>query len=184
MNKRVQNAISLLNDTFLPGTNKATRCLASCISNVIEIMVVFLLIDAFTEKHDSKISDIGDEDFFNRTPSVPLDDKVVLLNIRKNVFKDVQFIRLVKRDLEAKMEFVLVHEQDSKESCEFKQIIDETPDDLLARGIFNNIAVPFYAKEEYRAISMYLLLEKISDVYSSQQYNVLQRGCALQWPVY
>ena len=74
-------------------------------------MVVFLLIDAFTEKHDSKISDIGDEDFFNRTPSIPLDGKVALLNLRKNTIKDAQSTRLVESSLEARMEFVLVHEQ-------------------------------------------------------------------------
>ena len=92
---------------------------------------------------------------------------MVLLNVRKNIFEDAQFIRLVERALEARMEFIIVHEQNSKESCEFNQIIDETPDNLPARGIFMNIAVPFYAKEENRTISIYLLLKKISDVYSS-----------------
>ena len=78
------------------------------------------LIDSFKEEHESKISFISVEDFFNRTPTVPLNDKVVLLNVRKDIFKDAQFIRLVERTLEARMEFVIVHEQDSKESCEFK----------------------------------------------------------------
>ena len=125
------------------------------------------LLDAFKEEHDNKISIIGDEEFFDRTSPVSLDDKVVIFNLRKNVLKDAQFVRIVERALEARMKFVLVHEQDSKESCEFEQITDETPNDLLARGIYNNIAVPFYAKEEYRVISMYILLKKISDVHSS-----------------
>ena len=62
----------------------------------------------------------------------------------------------------------MIHEQDvDRGHCTFEQIIRQTPNELLARGLFNEIAVPLYRRAEYRDVSLKLVLKKVHDYFSS-----------------
>jgi len=98
--------------------------------------------------------------------------EVLLLYLNKDVFKDVdgRVSELVKVSLEKEMRTVLVYEQDAKEgSCGFNLIMCQTPDELLARGLFDELAIPLYTISEYRSVCLSLLLQRMSDICSSIQ---------------
>ena len=127
------------------------------------------VLDALEEEKRNKVSTISGEASFTDNVSAYASEDVVLLYLRKSIFEenDATFNNLVENALEIGMQFVLVHERDSDKSCEFEQIIKQTPEALIARGIYNSIAVPLYTKTEYRTISMHLLMKKINDACSS-----------------
>lgn len=61
----------------------------------------------------------------------------------------------------------MVHKQDvNKGYCAFEQFFLQTPKELLACGLYNDIAIPLYRRKEYNTVSMNLLLEKLNDCVS------------------
>ena len=66
---------------------------------------------------------------------------------------------ILQSALEANVEIVMAHERDStKMACDFSIIIGQTRSDLVAKGLYNNIAVPLYPLDEYRRISLRSIL--------------------------
>ena len=72
----------------------------------------------------------------------------------------------VKRAQAAKLPFVLVHERDPfAGGCDFSVIIDATPKDLVAEGLFDQLATPLYpdsGRAAYRDVSMQLLCRDLA----------------------
>jgi len=59
---------------------------------------------------------------------------------------------------------ILVHEQDlDKGGCPFSLIIEKTSTELLDPPfkLFREIAIPLYTRDEYRTISLRLILQKM-----------------------
>ena len=68
----------------------------------------------------------------------------------------------VRRALEAKVPFILVHERDPLAGgCDFSTIIDATPKDIVSEGLFDQyLATPLYPNSRsalYREVSLKLL---------------------------
>ena len=98
------------------------------------------------------------------------DCEVLLLYLNKDLFKDQngEVSKLVELSLKKGMKPVLVYEQDAvKGKCEFTTLYNQTPDVVKACGIFNELAIPMYTIPAYRTMSLYLLLQKMSDTCSS-----------------
>jgi len=93
--------------------------------------------------------------------------EVLLLYLNINVFKDPygEVSELVELSLKKGIHPVLVYEQDVREGkCEFSLLLKQTPAELHAYGLFNELAIPLYTIPEYRIVSMHLLLQKMSDI--------------------
>ena len=96
--------------------------------------------------------------------------EVLLLYLNKDVFKDPdgEVSELLELSLKKGMVPVLVFEQDAGEGkCDFSLLYSQTSDELLALGLFNELAIPLYTIPEYRKVSLYLLMQKMSDICST-----------------
>jgi len=96
--------------------------------------------------------------------------EVLLLYLNKDLFQDPdgEVIELVELSLKKGIEPVLIYEQDASEGkCEFAHFFTLTPNRLVASGLFDGLAIPFYSVPEYHAVSLYLLLQKICEICSS-----------------
>ena len=97
------------------------------------------------------------------------DKKVMLLYLNKKTFQDDEgrLKEAVLYSLDNAINVVMVHEQDvNKGYCAFEQLFLQTPKELLARGLYNDIAIPLYRRKEYNAVSMRLLSKKLNDCIS------------------
>jgi len=95
---------------------------------------------------------------------------VMLLYLNKDLFKDKygEVSGLVELFLKKGIKLLLVYEEDAKEGkCEFDILYSQTPDELLAYGLLDELAIPLYTIPAYRTVSLYLLLQKMSDICSS-----------------
>jgi len=95
---------------------------------------------------------------------------VMLLYLNEDSFKDPKgrLKEVVTLLYDENVNIVMVHEQDvDKGQCTFDQIIRQTPNDLVARGLYNDIALPLYTRAEYRDVSLNLMLKKMNDFSSS-----------------
>jgi len=122
-------------------------------------------VDELEEEDRVKVS-IVEDDFFITHPTSDVKDEVILLYLNDKVFQDTgeRVSRLVLKALEDGNKIVLVQEKDAdKGHCEFEQLIYKTPQDLLALGVYSDIAIPLYTTREYRKISMHLVLKKMSE---------------------
>ena len=73
---------------------------------------------------------------------------------------------------------VLVHEQDtSKGGCKFEEFFKVTPQKLINEpyNLYRDIAVPLYSMEEYRNVSLQLIINKI--VTSDPKLKQSTPGC-------
>jgi len=96
--------------------------------------------------------------------------EVLLLYLNKDVFKDPggEVSELVELSLKKGMVPVLVFEQDAGEGkCDFSLLYSQTPDELLAHGLFDELAIPLYNIPDYRKVSLHLLMQKMSDICST-----------------
>lgn len=103
----------------------------------------------------------------NTDTSADMANAVLLLYLNKHIFQnqDRKVSRFVKKALENNIKIIIVHEQDSSKGfCEFDQLICQTPADLLALGIYSDIAIPLYTTKEYRKVTLHLILEKMSEI--------------------
>ena len=92
--------------------------------------------------------------------------QLLLLYLNKNTFAvgDDCVAKVVKSVIEKKIDIILVHEQDvEKDACPFGDFFKHTPQELIDRPytIYNDIAIPLYSLEEYRNISLQLILQDI-----------------------
>jgi len=98
--------------------------------------------------------------------------EVLLLYLNKDLFNDSdgEVSELVELSLKKGLKPVLVNEQDAEEGkCEFPLLISQTPDELHTYGLFDELAISLYNIPEYRTVSLYLLLQKMSEICSSAQ---------------
>lgn len=94
--------------------------------------------------------------------------KIFLLHLSKNTFNDEHRALMTESILEAKKEnipIILVHEQDLKKEAapDFSFFFQHTPQELLdfPNNLYNEIAIPLYTRQEYRQISLHLIVDKI-----------------------
>ena len=89
---------------------------------------------------------------------------VMLLYLNKDLFNDAtgKLKNFVVSLLDENVKIIMIHEQDvEKGHCSFEEIIHLTPNDVLARGLYNDIAIPLYTRAEYRDVSLNLVLKKL-----------------------
>ena len=92
--------------------------------------------------------------------------QVLLLYLNKNTFGDGNdcVAKVVKSASEKKIDIILVHEQDAeKDACPFGDFFTLTPQELIDRPhtIYKDIAIPLYTLEEYRNISLQMIMQDI-----------------------
>lgn len=93
--------------------------------------------------------------------------RVLLLYLNSDTFLNNQADKLadvVKAAKEEGIDTILVHEQDiDRGSCPFSLIMENTPEELIYPpfNIFRDIAIPLYTRDEYRRISLRLILQKM-----------------------
>jgi len=96
--------------------------------------------------------------------------QVLLLYLNKDLFKDPggEVSELVELSLKKGIVPVLVSEQDAGEGkCGFSLLYSQTSDELLAHGLFDKLAIPLYNIPDYRKVSLYLLMQRMSDICST-----------------
>ena len=96
--------------------------------------------------------------------------QVLLLYLNKNTFgdggdNDAVVVKVVKAAKQRGVDIILVHEKDvDKDGChQFNYIYDHTPQELNDHPfkIYKDIAIPLYSRNEYRKISLQLILQNI-----------------------
>ena len=109
-----------------------------------------------------------------------VDKRVLLLYLNRNTFFNNQqdeLLGVIKAAKKEGIDFILVHEHDTdKGSCPFGLIIENTPDELLYPpfNIFRDIAIPLYKRDEYRKISLRVILQKMGAVDDVKRRRLLQ----------
>jgi len=97
----------------------------------------------------------------------PLERQVLLLYLNNDIFLDKEqskTLEIVKMAKNKGICVILVHEQDiDKGGCPFSLIIEKTSTELLDPPfkLFREIAIPLYTRDEYRTISLRLILQKM-----------------------
>ena len=96
----------------------------------------------------------------------PLERQVLLLYLNSDISRDKESktLEIVKMAKNKGTSIILVHEQDiDKGGCPFSLIIEKTSTEMLDPPIkiFREIAIPLYTRDEYRTISLRLILQRM-----------------------
>jgi hypothetical protein len=96
----------------------------------------------------------------------PIERQVLLLYLNKYISldKESKTLEIVKMSKNKGISIILVHEQDiDKGGCPFSLIIEKTSTELLDPPfkLFREIAIPLYTRDEYRTISLRLILQRM-----------------------
>jgi hypothetical protein len=96
----------------------------------------------------------------------PIERQVLLLYLNKYISldKESKTLEIVKMAKNKGISIILVHEQDiDKGGCPFSLIIEKTSTELLDPPfkLFREIAIPLYTRDEYRTISLRLILQRM-----------------------
>jgi len=86
------------------------------------------------------------------------------LNNGISLDKESKTLEIVKMAKNKDICIILVHEQDvGKGGCPFSLIIEKTSTELLDPPfkLFREIAIPLYTRDEYRTISLRLILQRM-----------------------
>jgi hypothetical protein len=97
---------------------------------------------------------------------LPIERQVLLLYLNNDVSlgKESKTWEIVMMAKNEGICIILVHEQDiHKGGCPFSLIIEKTSTELLDPPfkLFREIAIPLYTRDEYRRISLRLILQKM-----------------------
>ena len=92
--------------------------------------------------------------------------QILLLYLNKDTFSDVEgsVAAVVKVAKQKGIDIILAHEQDiDKGGCPFSYFFKNTPEELIDYPftIYKDIAIPLYSRDEYRKMSLSLILNKI-----------------------
>ena len=90
------------------------------------------------------------------TAEVPETRKILLFYINEDAFKcPDNMLIAIKYAMAVGIRIVMVHEQNPKKGgCDFGQIMQSTPTDLVVNGLYHDLAVPLYEHHVYRKISL------------------------------
>jgi len=96
----------------------------------------------------------------------PIEKQVLLLYLNNGISldKESKTLEIVKMAKNKGIYIILVHEQDvDKGGCPFSLIIEKTSTEMLDPPfkLFREIAIPLYTRDEYRTISLRLILQKM-----------------------
>jgi len=89
---------------------------------------------------------------------------LLYLNNATSFNKESKLLEIVKMAKNKGTSIILVHEQDiGKGGCPFSLVIEKTSTELLDPPfkIFREIAIPLYTRDEYRTISLRLVLRRM-----------------------
>ena len=105
---------------------------------------------------------------------------MLLLYLNQATFSNDEnkLLDIAKAAKDQGIDIILVHEQDAaKSGCPFNSIIENTPSELMDPPfpIFKDIAIPLHRRDEYRKISMRLILQKIGAVHVKESSCFMTR---------
>jgi len=116
---------------------------------------------------------------YDEVPPVA-EKRALLLYLNQDSFSDDEnkLADIVKAAKKQGIDTILVHEQDTIiGGCPFSSIIENTPSELKEPPfrIFKDIAIPLYRRDEYRKISMRLILQKMEAVHVKERSDFVER---------
>jgi len=115
-------------------------------------------IISLVEEEDSSV------ELDNVHPSIERQVLLLYLNNGISLDKEGKTLEIVKMANNKGIYIILVHEQDiDKGGCPFSLIIEKTSTELLDPPfkLFREIAIPLYRRDEYRTISLRLVLQRM-----------------------